>query len=196
MITWEPDRAYLSDWENPIIIPAWKIWDRKYVALWNQHGYVIDWRNEDDVILEIDPEVLHGTTPTYNGTTPTKADSADGQYYYTFAGWDPAVGKVVENVTYTATFTELLQQYQIYWWIWWNNWDQSRSQEYGSSIQPIETWNLQNDWYIFVWWYADKNLSRPFNFKNTIVTSDINIYAKWESCPKGTIVVNNKCKRE
>ena len=35
------------------------------------------------------------------------------------------------------------------------------------------------DGYVFDGWYADEDLTTPFDFENTTVTSDITIYAKW-----------------
>ena len=41
--------------------------------------------------------------PTYNGSTPTKAD--DESFIYTFDSWSPALSAVVGNVEYVATYT-------------------------------------------------------------------------------------------
>lgn len=74
--------------------------------------YTITWVNGSDV-LETDNDVAAGTTPTYDGETPTKA--ADAQYTYAFAGWSPEVYAADKDQTYTAVFTPTLRSYTITW---------------------------------------------------------------------------------
>ncbi len=65
-------------------------------------AYTVTWKNWNSDVLETDT-VAADATPTYNGTTPEKAEDANNTY--TFAGWSPAIAPVTEDVTYTATFT-------------------------------------------------------------------------------------------
>jgi len=55
--------------------------------------------------------LTYGATPSYTGTTPTKAETA--QYTYAFSGWSPAISAVTGDVTYTAQFKSTVKQYTI-----------------------------------------------------------------------------------
>lgn len=65
--------------------------------------FTVTWKNYDGEILEIDENVEKGTTPSYDGVTPTHP--FDDTYIYTFSGWSPELSSVESDITYTATFT-------------------------------------------------------------------------------------------
>lgn len=80
-------------------------------AKWETAGYTVIWKNYDGTTLETDEGVAQGTTPTYDGDTPTKPDTTD--HSYIFSGWSPAISPVTGNVEYTAQFTETPRQYAL-----------------------------------------------------------------------------------
>ena len=89
-----------SDWSNSVIY-------EKPIA-----KYTITWKN-GDTVLETDIDVAEGTTPTYDGTEPKK--NADTQHSYVFAGWAPEVTAANGDITYTATFTPVVNKYTVTW---------------------------------------------------------------------------------
>lgn len=64
---------------------------------WNVRSYTVTWKN-GSTTLETDTNVPWGTVPTYNGATPTQDGKAA-------IGWDPEVGAITGNTTYSARYT-------------------------------------------------------------------------------------------
>lgn len=74
------------------------------------NSYTILWKN-GDTVLETDENLTYGTTPSYDGATPTR--EATAQYTYTFSGWSPQINQVTASVTYQAQFTPTLRTYTV-----------------------------------------------------------------------------------
>lgn len=96
---------------------------------WTKGGcvtyYTITWKSEDgNSTLETDADVAEGSATSFDGTTPSKATTA--QYTYTFDGWATEANgaKVYEingtpdvegDVTYYAHFSPTLRSYTLTW---------------------------------------------------------------------------------
>ena len=109
--------------------------DATYTATYTEilRSYTVTWEN-DGQTLEVDRDVPYGTTPEYNGNTPTKVATA--QYTYTFDKWSPDVDDVTGDITYTATFTETLRTYTIKFVNWNGTELKSDTLYYGETPTP------------------------------------------------------------
>lgn len=81
-----------------------------FTASFAPNEYTILFVNEDGTELQ-KSLMAYGTTPVYNGATPTKP--ASNQYTYTFVGWSPAIAIVTGDATYTATYTSSVNSYTL-----------------------------------------------------------------------------------
>lgn len=89
-----------KDWgETLVAVTGAKTYTAMFTSTVNH--YTVIWQN-GDAIIERDESVEYGATPSFDGTTPEKANT--DEYVYEFIGWTPAVTAVSGNVTYVATF--------------------------------------------------------------------------------------------
>ncbi len=156
--------------------------DVEYVAHFaaTTNQYTVIWQNdangdgdyEDE--NEVETKTLdYGTVPTHPATNPTKA--ANAQYTYNFDKWvadanvDPE-GKIIGNVTYTATYTKTINKYTVTWQNDANgdedyedeNEVETKTLDYGTvpihpATNPTKAANAQYT-YAFDKWVADKNV--------------------------------------
>jgi len=69
--------------------------------------YTVTWLVDGNVTTE---NYAYGSTPSFTGST-YKAPTA--QYTYTFTGFSPAISEVTDNVTYTARYSQTLNDYTV-----------------------------------------------------------------------------------
>ena len=88
--------------------------DTTYYAIFDEvlKEYTITWQDEDGTVLETQ-KLHYYDIPKYSGATPTKPSTED--YNYAFTGWSPAVKRVTEDATYTATYEETERLYSVTW---------------------------------------------------------------------------------
>ena len=80
-------------------------------AHWQINTFTVTWVNYNGEVLETDPKVPYGTTPTYNGTTPEKPMTE--KYRYEFKDWSPAISAVTKDIVYTAQYKEILRTFTV-----------------------------------------------------------------------------------
>lgn len=162
---WEPEVTAVTD-----SVATYKA---DYTSTLNK--YTVTWKNHDGSVLETDSDVSYGTTPEYNGATPTKTSSNPGEAFY-FSGWDPAVSAVAGDVTYTAKFdTKSIPALTF-------------DSKGGSTVTPqyfaeegqvsVKPTAPTREGYRFDGWYTDEACTVKYSF-GASVTADATVYAKW-----------------
>ena len=118
-------------------------------AEFEKQKFTVTWKN-GDTVLETDSDVPYGTTPTYDGETPTK--TSDAMYTYSFAGWSPEISDVTGNVTYTAQFSSTAKSYTIAYKVDGEIY-KTESVSYGNSITLPDAPTREG--YTFSGWQSD-----------------------------------------
>lgn len=98
--------------ETSFLMPDYDVTVKVY---FKAQTYTITWKNDDGTVLAA-TTAEYGTTPVFNGETPTKAATAD--YRYEFSGWTPEVGPAVGDTTYTAQYNQIARTYGEPTWNW------------------------------------------------------------------------------
>ena len=153
-----------------------------YTAVYSKtlRSYVVTFYDEDRTTI-LDRQTLdYGSTPVYQGETPTK--KADAQYTYTFDGWSPAISEVHGEQNYIAVYSSVTNQYTVTW-IDWNGdvLETDPNVDYGTipSYDGIEPSREQTESkvYTFIGW-------DPEITDSTIVTGDVTYQAQYEEADR------------
>jgi uncharacterized repeat protein (TIGR02543 family) len=95
--------------------------------------YTVTWKNGDK-ILKRDTSAPYGSTPVYDGETPTKED--DSKFYYTFTGWSPDVKTVSCNALYTAAYALTPKTYTVTYMVDGEVYGEPDTVAYGMTLIP------------------------------------------------------------
>ncbi len=140
--------------------------------------YTIKWINHDGSELEVDNDVLYGTTPTYDGETPTK--ESDSRYSYEFANWSPIVEPASKDMVYVAQFKEVPLKFTITYEL----------NGYGELLNPVNevTYGDALDYpeldksgvtnLAFDGWYFDAEFNNRVSFPY-YPEGNVTLYARW-----------------
>ena len=138
--------------------------------------YTIKWINHDGSELEVDNDVLYGTTPTYDGETPTK--ESDSRYSYEFTNWSPIVEP--KDMVYVAQFKEVPLKFTITYEL----------NGYGELLNPVNevTYGDALDYpeldksgvtnLAFDGWYFDAEFNNRVSFPY-YPEGNVTLYARW-----------------
>ncbi len=98
-----------SGWEPEVVaVTGAQTYTAQYASTVN--SYTVRFLNEDGTVLQTE-SLEYGTVPTYKGEEPAKPATA--QYTYTFAGWDNAIAPVDDDADYTATYSSVVNKYEV-----------------------------------------------------------------------------------
>lgn len=193
----ESDAQYtytFSNWEPEIErVTA----DATYTAVYanTTNDYTITWKNYDGTTLKTE-SVPYGETPSYDGIP-----SRDPEPYecYVFEGWEPQIGEVTGDATYTAKYskqacTEFTIKYDANGGTGAPN---SQMKETGKALK-LASQKPSRDGYEFLGWnniYGDKIYKAEDSFENDI---NLTMFAMWapscETCQStGSVEKSEKC---
>lgn len=150
-----PTKAATAEWtytfagwdSTPVAVTGEATYKATYTSTKNQ--YTITWLDSDNSQIG-QTTVEYGVMPTHDD--PTKAATA--QYTYTFNGWTPSPVAVIGNATYTASYTETVNQYSVIFKDDLGNTLDSRLWDYGATptcTDPTKAPDEQNT-YVFAGW--------------------------------------------
>ena len=148
------------------------------------NNYRIIWKSENGkVTLETDPTVPYGTTPSFDGATPTK--DRVGKTGYEFDGWSASIGgdklaslpNVTEDKVFYAHFLE-----GTFYDITFNakehgtapaGYEVIGGSKLSAPEAPTETG------YTFGGWYKEDACTNAWNFNSDVVNANTTLFAKW-----------------
>lgn len=145
--------------------------------------FTVTWVNYDGTELEKDENVAYNSTPSYDSETPVKPENE--QFTYTFAGWNPKLSKVTNNITYTAQYEANLRSYQVTYDLNEGSWLSTENKftyENGSTV-AVSTFVPTREGYNFLGWKSSEDGEDADLLHGddvfTMPTHDVTLTAQW-----------------
>ena len=135
-------------------------------------------------------EVPYGEMPSY-----TAKRDADAQYTYSFEGWSPALQPVTGTATYTATWSSVVNNYNITWMNGETVLEVDENQPYGTATaynHATPTKDADDDYeYAFSKWKSSLNGNSYNNGSTPTVAGETTYEAQYTTTPRYAVTFNN-----
>ncbi len=99
-------------WSKPLLPVVGNETYQAIYAITSERTYTIKFVNYDGTVLD-SKEYRQGEFPIVPSMTPYR--ESDERANYLFDSWSPLISPVTADVSYTATYTESIKRYNIYW---------------------------------------------------------------------------------
>ena len=155
----DPSFRYPFDWKGVSTGESIKVW-----AKWDEiqpETFVVSFVDDNGENLQEPMEYTYKTSAEFV-EEPEVPEKQDVQYIYTFTWWDKEISEVIEDVTYTATYSKTLRDYTV---TFMNTGDvvlQSEQLLYWTI--PEYKWEIPTRdadmkyTYTFAWWFDGENI--------------------------------------
>jgi uncharacterized repeat protein (TIGR02543 family) len=148
--------------------------DLEVTAVYEINKYTVTFKDYDGSVLKTQENIEYNTSAT--------APDDPKRTGYTFKGWNKSFTNITENTDIIAEYD--INKYTITFDSNGGSAVENQEIDYNSKVNVPESPVL--DKYTFVGWYANPDLSIKYDF-NTLVTSNLTLYAKWEKT-KGKLI--------
>lgn len=126
--------------------------------------YTITWVNYDGTTL-LTQDYTYGSEPEYTGETPTKPETDEATFE--FSDWDPEIGEVNGDKTYTAMFNPITKTYDVTFYDADDEVYETGTYAWGDTVSvpdiaPVKASDEQYD-YDFMGWSDTKGATEPLD---------------------------------
>lgn len=165
-----------------VIIPSEIDWvEVKIIWWWN---YTSDWAFYNKWLKSL---IFPDTVTTIRQNAFTKNDltvvyfgnwitSIERYGFFASTSWNPVIGIVPKDISQVSNHGQSNLTLVRWYKVTYKDWDNTFYTSVTTWIVEYLSWT--KDWYEFVWWYSDSELSTTFDFTQNI-TTDTTLYGKW-----------------